>query len=158
MSTITEPTPLATVHGSITSRSRPTIWRRRGNSIPTSLDYASSTGRPGSLAILHVYAGGPALGPEGKAPAGTAAIDHVSLSCSGYRSYVSRFKVAKLEWREFIVPGTALAIFVYEPSGVQLELTFESSGEGEEKPDMSAGRKYAAGSNFFDKANYPKLA
>jgi catechol 2,3-dioxygenase-like lactoylglutathione lyase family enzyme len=35
--------------------------------------------QPGGLAILHVYAGGPALGPEGKAPAGTAAIDHVSL-------------------------------------------------------------------------------
>src|SRR6516165_3370836 len=34
--------------------------------------------QPGGLAIIHVYAGGPALGPEGKAPAGTAAIDHVS--------------------------------------------------------------------------------
>ena len=27
--------------------------------------------QPGGLAIIHVYAGGPALGPEGKAPAGT---------------------------------------------------------------------------------------
>ena len=107
--------------------------------------------QPGGLAILHVYAGGPALGPEGKAPAGTAAIDHVSLSCSGYRSYVSRFKVAGL--------GTSLwQLFVYDPSGVQLELTFESDGEGEEKPDMSAVRKYVAGSSFFDKATYPKLA
>jgi len=63
--------------------------------------------QPGGLAIIHVYAGGPALGPEGKSPAGTAAIDHVSLSCSGYRSYVSRFKAAGLDWREFIVPGPA---------------------------------------------------
>jgi hypothetical protein len=32
----------------------------------------------------------------------------VSLSCSGYRSYVSRFKAAGLNWREFIVPGASL--------------------------------------------------
>ncbi|MCA6107206.1 hypothetical protein [Bradyrhizobium cenepequi] len=36
--------------------------------------------------------------------------------------------------------------------------TFECAGEGEEKPDMSAGRKYIAGASFFDKATYPKLA
>ena len=108
---------------------------------------------------MHIYAGGPALGPEGKAPAGTAAIDHVSLSCCGYRSYVSRFKAAGLDWREFVVPGTSLwQLFVYDPSGVQLELTFESGGEGEEKPDMSAGRKYIAGASFFDEATYPRLA
>src|ERR1700692_1324425 len=47
--------------------------------------------QPGGIAIIHVYAGGTALGPEGQAPAGTAAIDHVSLSCSGYCSYVSPF-------------------------------------------------------------------
>ena len=115
--------------------------------------------QPGGLAIIHVYAGGPALGPEGMASNGTAAIDHVSLSCSGYRSYVSRFKAAGLDWREFIVPGTSLwQLFVYDPSGVQLELTFESGGEGEQQPDMSAGRKYVAGSSFFDAAKYPKLA
>jgi len=115
--------------------------------------------QPGGLAIIHFYAGGPALGPEGKAPAGTAAIDHVSLSCSGYRSYVARFKVAGLDWREFIVPGTSLwQLFVYDPSGVQLELTFESGSEGDEKPVVSPGRKYVAGASFFDKARYPKLA
>ena len=115
--------------------------------------------QPGGIAIMHIYAGGPALGPEGKAPAGTAAIDHVSLSCSGYRSYISRFRAAGLDWREFIVPNTSLwQLFVYDPSGVQLELTFEAGGEGEEKPDLSPGRKYVAGSSFFDKATYPRLA
>ncbi len=83
----------------------------------------------------------------------------MSLSCSGYRSYVARFKAADLDWREFIVPGTSLwQLFVYDPSGVQLELTFECGGEGEEKPDMSEGRKYVAGASFYDKAKYPKLA
>jgi catechol 2,3-dioxygenase-like lactoylglutathione lyase family enzyme len=115
--------------------------------------------QPGGLGIIHVYAGGPALGLEGKAPAGTAAIDHVSLSCSGYHSYVSRFKAAGLDWREFIVPGTSLwQLFVYDPSGIQLELTFESGIEGDQKPDVSPGRIYAAGKSFFDTATYPKLS
>jgi catechol 2,3-dioxygenase-like lactoylglutathione lyase family enzyme len=114
--------------------------------------------QPGGLGIMHIYAGGPALGPEGIAPSGTAAIDHISLSCSGYREYVARFKAAGLDWREFLVPGTTLwQLFVYDPSGVQLELTFEGEVEGATKPDMSAGRGYVAGSSFFDPARYPKL-
>src|SRR6202166_5230701 len=46
--------------------------------------------QPGGLAIIHVYAGGPALGPEGKAPAGTAAIVNVSLSWSRFCPLFSR--------------------------------------------------------------------
>jgi catechol 2,3-dioxygenase-like lactoylglutathione lyase family enzyme len=111
--------------------------------------------QPGGLAIIHVYAGGPALGPTGEAPMGTASIDHLSLSCSGYRSYIARFKKFGLDYREFIVPGTTLwQLFVYDPSGVQLELTFEATIEGDEAPDMSAGRRYIAGDNFFDPKQY----
>jgi catechol 2,3-dioxygenase-like lactoylglutathione lyase family enzyme len=114
--------------------------------------------QPGGQAIIHVYAGGPALGDEGRAPRGTAAIDHVSLSCSGYRGYVARFAAAGLAFKEFIVPGTSLwQLFVYDPSGVQLELTFEGRSEGDEPPDMSPGRVYVAGANFFDPATYPAL-
>src|SRR3954466_9527827 len=114
--------------------------------------------QPGGQAIIHVYAGGPALGPSGRVELGTAAIDHVSLACSGYHAYRARLQRAGLAWREFLVPGTSLwQLFVYDPSGVQLELTFECGGEGDELPDMSPGRKYVAGSSFFDKATYPKL-
>lgn len=115
--------------------------------------------QPGGLGIIHIYAGGPALGPSGTAPYGTGAIDHVSLSCSGYRAYIDRFTAAGLDWREFIVPGTSLwQIFVYDPSGVQLELTFEASIEGDELPDVSPARIYRAGQSFFDPATYPALA
>jgi catechol 2,3-dioxygenase-like lactoylglutathione lyase family enzyme len=115
--------------------------------------------QPGGQAIIHVYAGGPALGPSGTAPRGSAAIDHISLSCSGYRDYVARFRRARLPFRESIVPGTTFwQLFVYDPNGVQLELTFESTIEGNELPDMSPGRAYVAGADFFDAATYPKLA
>lgn len=114
--------------------------------------------QPGGQAIIHVYAGGPALGDSGTVPSGTAAIDHISLACSGYRDFVTRFRKASLPFREFIVPGTTLwQLFVYDPSGVQLELTFEGSVEGDELPDMSPGRRYVAGASFFDRNAFAGL-
>ena len=114
---------------------------------------------PGGPAIIHIYAGGPALGPGGVAPRGTAAIDHVSLSCSGFHAYRARFAAAGLDWREFLVPGTTLwQLFVHDPSGVQLELTFDGASEAGPPPDMSDGRGYVAGASFFDPATYPDAA
>ncbi len=113
---------------------------------------------PGGAAILHVYAGGPALGAGGQVPAGTAAIDHVSLACSGFQAFRERFGHAGLPWREFLVPGTTLwQLFVYDPSGVQLELTFEGAAESGPPPDMREGRGYLAGTSFFDPSTYPDL-
>jgi catechol 2,3-dioxygenase-like lactoylglutathione lyase family enzyme len=105
---------------------------------------------PGGSAILHIYAGGPALGADGIAPLGTAAIDHVSLTATGYHDFVARFQAAGISFREFIVPGTTLwQLFAYDPSGVQLELTFDARSEAGPPPDMSEGRRYVAGQSFF---------
>lgn len=109
-------------------------------------------------AIIHIYAGGPALGAEKVAPFGTAAIDHVSLTAIGYADMVERLRAAELDWREFEVPGTTLwQIFVYDPSGVQLELTFDSRVEAGATPDLGPGRRYEAGVGFFDSSRYSAL-
>lgn len=113
---------------------------------------------PGGLGILHVYAGGPALGECGEAPIGTGAIDHVSLTAVGYHAFINRFRDTGLPWREFLVPGTTLwQLFVYDPSGVQLELTFDAAVEGGETPTIPAERLYRAGQSFFDPAAYERL-
>lgn len=113
---------------------------------------------PGGAAILHVYAGGPALGSDGRAPLGTGAIDHVSLACRGYHRFIARFRAEGLDWREFLVPGTSLwQLFVHDPSGLQLELTFDGASEEGPPPDMSDARSYVAGRSFFDPATYPTL-
>ena len=113
--------------------------------------------QPGGQAIVHVYAGGPALGGLDQVPAGSAAIDHVSLACAGYHAYRARFQAAGLDWREFLVPGTTLwQLFVYDPSGVQLELTFEGASEAGAAPDMSDHRVYRAGQAFFHAPAYPR--
>ncbi|MCD8486530.1 MAG: VOC family protein [Desertifilum sp.] len=105
---------------------------------------------PVGEAIFHLYAGGPALGSEGIAPQGTAAIDHISLTASGFHGFREKFARHGLEWREFLVPGTTLwQLFVYDPNGVQLELTFEGQAETGPEPDMSPSRRYVAGESFF---------
>ncbi len=108
---------------------------------------------PMGPAIIHIYAGGPALGPDGAAPSGTAAIDHVSLTGVGYHDFIARFRDSGIDWREFLVPGTTLwQLFVYDPSGVQLELTFDGRVEDLPGPDMSDLRRYRAGESFFGRS------
>jgi catechol 2,3-dioxygenase-like lactoylglutathione lyase family enzyme len=114
---------------------------------------------PAGEAIIHIYAGGPALGADGKAPVGTAAIDHLSLAASGFHEFRAAIAKAGLDWREFLVPGTTLwQLFVYDPSGVQIELTFDGDSEAAPLPDMSPGRGYVAGKGFFDPAAYAAFA
>jgi catechol 2,3-dioxygenase-like lactoylglutathione lyase family enzyme len=104
---------------------------------------------PSGQAIIHIYAGGPAFGGAKNVPSGSAAIDHLSLVCSGFHDFRKRFMKHQLPWREFLVPGTSLwQLFVYDPSGVQLELTFEGSAEDGVPPDMSETRRYRAGESF----------
>ena len=106
---------------------------------------------PGGAAIIHLYSGSPALGVGGAVPVGSAAIDHVSLACSGFHAFRNRFQAAEKDWREQVVPGTTLwQLFVYDPSGVQFELTFEGAVEPGALPDMSPGRRYVAGASFFE--------
>ena len=105
---------------------------------------------PTGSAIVHIYAGGPAMGADGEAPLGTGAIDHLSLTASGYHAFIARLRAEGLEWREFLVPGTTLwQLFVHDPNGVMLELTFEGHAEEGPDPDMSEARRYRAGESFF---------
>ncbi len=108
---------------------------------------------PGGAAIIHLYAGGPALSLGGAATLGSAAVDHVSLACIGFHAFRERFKAHGMPWREQVVPGTTLwQLFVYDPSGVQFELTFEGSLESGMLPDMSTALAYVPGVNFFKPA------
>ncbi len=105
---------------------------------------------PGSEAIVHIYAAGPGVGDGGPTPTGTSAIDHVSLTATGFHAYVDKFRGLGIEWREFKVPNAPLwQLFVFDPSGVQLELTFDERQESGPPPDMSDARRYQAGENFF---------
>ena len=109
--------------------------------------------------VIHVWAGGPGMGEGGVAPYGTATIDHVSLSAVGYRGFRAKFQKHGLPWREFVIPNSTLfQLFVYDPSGVQIELTFDLGAEPSYDVNIDPAHKYSAGEEFFDRSTYPRLA
>jgi hypothetical protein len=109
--------------------------------------------------IIHIWAGGPGMGPTGIAPYGTGTIDHVSFTAIGHDAYRRRFMTHGLPWREVIIPETTLwQLFVYDPSGVQVELTFDAANEGEPHGPIAPEHAYSAGEVFFDPETYPRLS
>ena len=102
--------------------------------------------------MIHLYQAGHGVADGLPTPDGTAAIDHVSIAATGYKAFVDRFQSAGLDWREYKVPGTGLwQLFVYDPSGVKVELTFNGVEERGAEPDLSPGRVWRADEDFFKK-------
>jgi catechol 2,3-dioxygenase-like lactoylglutathione lyase family enzyme len=115
--------------------------------------------QPGGDASLHIYAGDAALEPDGEVLVRTGAIDHVSIACQGYSAFRERFERFGLQWRENLVPGTPLwQLFVHDPNGVQLELTFHAAAEHEPEPVIAAPRLYKARERWFDAAPYRQFS
>jgi hypothetical protein len=49
-------------------------------------------------------------------------------------------------------------LFVYDPNGVQLELTFHAAAEGEAEPTIPPQRLYAARERWFRSESYQQFA
>jgi catechol 2,3-dioxygenase-like lactoylglutathione lyase family enzyme len=114
---------------------------------------------PGANAIFHIYAGDAAREPDGRILAGTGAIDHVSVQAQGYSEFRRRFRAFGLDWRENLVPATPLwQLFVYDPNGVQLELTFHRAAEDEAEPAIEPARQYRARERWFKPELYRQFA
>jgi catechol 2,3-dioxygenase-like lactoylglutathione lyase family enzyme len=113
----------------------------------------------GADAIFHLYAGDAAQEPDGSVQTGSAAIDHVSVVCQGYTRFKAQFERFGLPYRENLVPATPLwQLFVYDPNGVQLELTFHAAAEREATPEIKPERRYSARERWFDPAPYRQFA
>jgi catechol 2,3-dioxygenase-like lactoylglutathione lyase family enzyme len=103
---------------------------------------------PDGTPIIHIYAGGPAL-VDGKTPYGTGSLDHVSLTIKGWDECLERVKKLGYDWRAAIVPGMSLwQIFIHDPSGVMMELTFDGKAENRPTPEIPSDRVYMAGQPF----------
>ena len=115
--------------------------------------------QPGADAMIHLYAGDAALEPDGSLQTGTNAIDHVSVVCQGYSEFRERFKKFGLEWRENLVPATPLwQLFIYDPNGIQLELTFHAQAEPQAEPTISEARLYKPRERWFRPELYRQFA
>jgi len=105
--------------------------------------------QPNGPPIIHIYAGSAAVGHDGKIASGTAALDHVSLTVTGWDECLERIKKYGYDWRAAIVPGMSLwQIFVHDPSGVMLELTFDGAVEKRPTPEITPDRQYVPNQPF----------
>jgi catechol 2,3-dioxygenase-like lactoylglutathione lyase family enzyme len=113
----------------------------------------------GAEAILHVYAGDAARGADGRFESGTAAIDHVSLNAQGFAEQRDRFLRLGLPYRENVVPGLPFwQLFVYDPNGVMLELTYHAEAEGGVPPSIPAELQYRPREVFFSPVAYRQFS
>lgn len=108
----------------------------------------------GAPAVIHVYAGEAAAGSEGAVPSGGAAVDHVSLTIAGFSAMRERVAALGLDWREQCSPGRPCQLFVFDPSGILLELTADPAAE-HAPPVPTPGKQYRAGHrDWFDPRAY----
>jgi catechol 2,3-dioxygenase-like lactoylglutathione lyase family enzyme len=108
---------------------------------------------------IHVYAGDAAKDPDGRVATGGGAIDHVSIVCQGYGAFKARFEQFGLDYRENAVPETPLwQLFVYDPNGIQLELTFHAAAEAQHELRVAPQRQYAARERWFKPELYRQFA
>jgi catechol 2,3-dioxygenase-like lactoylglutathione lyase family enzyme len=113
----------------------------------------------GADATIHIYAGDAAREADGTVQTGSGAVDHVSVVCQGYNEFRARFEKFGLPYRENIVPATPLwQLFIYDPNGVQLELTFHAGAESRAQPQIPSARQYQARERWFDPAPYRQFA
>ena len=77
----------------------------------------------------------------------------------GYADFKARFERFGLPYRENLVPATPLwQLFVHDPNGVQLELTFHAAAEPQAEPVIAPARRYAARERWFDPAPYRQFS
>lgn len=113
---------------------------------------------PGSTACLHIYAGDAALEADGSAQQGTGVVDHLSVLAHGLTDYREKFLKFGLPWRENIVPNMPLSqLFVYDPNGILLELTFHTNAEGAPHGPITPDLQYQPQERWFDASAYERF-
>jgi catechol 2,3-dioxygenase-like lactoylglutathione lyase family enzyme len=114
---------------------------------------------PGGTALFHIYAGDAAKEADGSFAFGGGAVDHISLTAHGFRDFREQFRRYGLRWRENVVPEAGLwQLFVYDPSGVLLELTFSAAAEGHGAPEIPSELLYKPRENFFCAEDYDQFS
>lgn len=110
-------------------------------------------GREDGDAIVHLYGGERAREEGGGFARGTGRVDHVSFWARGYLAQCERLQRHGLPYRDQRPPETTLAqLFVYDPNGVLLELTYDLRDE----PGAPAAAR--GGALRFDPALYAQFA
>jgi catechol 2,3-dioxygenase-like lactoylglutathione lyase family enzyme len=96
--------------------------------------------------MVHLMAGKAAYDKNGRFLPGSAAVDHISINAEGYEAYRDRFREHGLDWREFDIPAAGIRqLFVKDPNGVLIELTFAVAAEPPGGKGYDESRRYNPG-------------
>jgi catechol 2,3-dioxygenase-like lactoylglutathione lyase family enzyme len=112
---------------------------------------------PGSPPSIHVFTDS----AEPGMPNGCGAIDHISLYCKDYRAVRQKLADYGLTWEGGATPGgKQWVIFVHDPNGVMLEMSFDAAVEGGTMAELAEENIYRIGAAFrpFDPARYAVFA
>ncbi len=113
---------------------------------------------PGSVDIIHVF-GGRFAELDGDIPTGGAAVHHLSMYCAGYREIRRKVDTYGIAWRGQSAPVLGLwQIFVHDPNGILLELTFDAVAEGIPEPEVPDALRYDGRLGWFDPEQYRAFA
>lgn len=114
---------------------------------------------PGSVDLIHVFGGSFAEIADGSIPTGGAAVHHLSYFCKDYTVMRQRLASYGLSWRGQVVPVLGLwQIFVHDPNGILLELTFDAAAEGVPAPTVPESLRYDGVLDWFDPSQYRVFA
>lgn len=114
------------------------------------------TTAPGGEALIHVMTDEDAKIEDGTVPTGSGAVHHLSFLSQGYEKTVKCIVDHGLNWRAALVPKFGLwQLFVFDPHGVLIELTFEGAVEGIPTPVIPPERELNTRAlGWFDPAQY----
>lgn len=115
------------------------------------------TNVPAGEPIVHVMSGRDAeVAPTNHVPVESGAIHHMALHCQGFLRMREVLTEHGLPWREYRIPeGGLWQIFVFDPHGILLELTFESTVEGIADPGIPPGPRFdPRDRSWYDPALY----
>ena len=107
--------------------------------------------------IIHVYAGSAAKDMEGRVPVNkeAGAVDHVALLAQGFLTCRARFERLGISSREQNRNGGRnWQMFIHDPNGIKIELTFDQAAEPDLPVPIEAERRYEASERFFDAREY----
>jgi catechol 2,3-dioxygenase-like lactoylglutathione lyase family enzyme len=104
---------------------------------------------PARSILIHLYGGDTAKDESGVVPTGSGAIDHVAITATGFHAMRKKLEASGRNWRQNIPPGTKIwQLFVRDPNGILVELTYDGSVEQGSAPSAENGPWYNAYEHF----------
>ena len=114
---------------------------------------------PDSPPTLHIF-GEEHAELDGVIPTGGGAVHHLALYCKGYHAMIGKLNRLELSWHAAVHQGArAWQIFVYDPNGIMLELSFDPVVEACPLPQVPADKVFVATEPFklFEPGRYTQF-